>query len=162
MVIEKGQLLSYAFAELGTENEGGELIAKEDLVVMPREVGFPRFVKFDSPNPVSNCGPVVLMRAHVSEDGSDASFVTAGLQGYYQFTLQEVREHDVGATDKDVDAFIRTAVDLYRKDESLRKLRQALVDALVQSEERGGFQNHPPLPKPEVPTLAAEGVDMRA
>lgn len=156
MVIEKGQLLSYAFAEFGTENEGGELIAKEDLVVTPRAEGFPRFVKFNSPNPVSSCRPVVLMRAHTDEDGQAASFVTAELQGYYRFTLQEVLEHDAGATDADVDAFLETAVGLYRRDESLRKLRQALVDALVQSEERGGFQTYPPLPKPELPTLAAE------
>lgn len=153
MVIEKGQLLSYAFADLGTENEGGELIAKEDLVVTPRD-SFPRFVKFNAPNPVS-CGTVVMMRSHVDADGKNASYVTDELQGYYRFSPQEIHGHDEGATEEDIDAFIHNAVDLYRRDEPLRKLRHALVDALVQSEERGGFPNYPPLPVKEKMVKAA-------
>lgn len=148
MVIEKGQLLSYAFAELGTENEGGELIAKEDLVVTPRDVGFPRFVKFNAPNPVS-LGTVVLMRTHVDEDGQNASYITSGLKDYCRFSLQEVRAHDVGATEADIDEFIKTAVDRYLRDEPLRVLRSSLIDALVQSEARGGFHEYPPLPAQE-------------
>ena len=153
MVIEKGQLLSYAFAEFGTENDGGELIAKEDLVVTPRDQ-FPRFVKFGAPNPLS-CYEVVLMRAHVDADGNAAAYATAGLKGYYRFSPEEIRKHDVGATDADIDAFITTAVDLYRRDEPLRVLRSTIIDALVQSEKRGGFREYPPLPEQEKTAEAA-------
>ena len=38
MIIEKGQLLSYAFAPYGEDDKDGRLVATEDLILVPKRV----------------------------------------------------------------------------------------------------------------------------